>query len=156
MADVVRRATGADADGIVALGAEVVPATYGPLSPEYATWCLQRWWSPDQVATSLDDLPHWVAETDGRVVGVANLGQVDGDAVMWKLYVHPDRQGHGLGSALLGEVEAAAGPVLRLEHLAGNDRAAAFYRAHGFHETHRTVFDAFPDLTWVWMRKDLP
>ncbi len=154
---VVRPARPDDVAGIVALGAEVVPATYGPLSPEYATWCLERWWSPGIVADQVAALPHWVADDGGEVVGVTNLGNTDEGPAMWKLYVRPDHHGHGLGSALLHAVEQAAdGTALRLEYLDRNEAAAAFYRARGFVESHRTVLDSFPDLTWVWMSKDLP
>ena len=151
----VRRAVPADVDAIVDLGAAVVPATYGPLSSAYAGWCLQRWWSSDAVGESVARLPHWVALDDERVVGVTNLGELDGSPVMWKLYVHPEQHGGGLGTQLLHEVVTAANGVpLVLERLSGNERAARFYAARGFVETHRTVAERFPDLTWVWMRRD--
>jgi GNAT superfamily N-acetyltransferase len=155
MAEVlVRSATRNDTDAIVRLGAVVVPATYAPLSPGYAAWCLDQWWSPESVAGSLARIPHWVAEEDGEVVGVTNLGELDGQPIMWKLYVRPDGHGRGVGSALLDTVvEAADGPV-GLEYLDGNERAARFYRAKGFEETRRTTIDQFPDLTWVWMRRE--
>ncbi len=151
----VRPAGSADVEGVVELGRAVVPATYEPLSASYATWCLERWWSPDVVRDSVGSLPHWVAvDTDDRVLGVANLGDLDAQPVMWKLYVHPEHHGSGLGSRLLAEVIAAAPAPLVLERLSGNRRAADFYAGRGFVETHRTVSDTFPDLTWVWMRHD--
>lgn len=151
----VRPAEPADVRGVVALGRAVVPATYEPLSPAYARWCLHRWWSETEVAGALERLPHWVATDDaGRVLGVANLGELDGGPVMWKLYVDPGEHRTGLGSRLLAEVLHAAGHTpLVLERLSGNQRAAMFYATHGFVETHRTVAEAFPDLTWVWMRR---
>lgn len=151
----VRRAGADDVEGVVALGRVVVPATYEPLAPDYARWCLERWWSPGEVAGALDRLPHWVATDErGRVVGVANLGQLEDARVMWKLYVHPEHHRAGVGSRLLAAVVHAAGDEpLVLERLSGNHRAAAFYAAHGFVETHRTVAETFPDLTWVWMRR---
>lgn len=148
----VRRATVDDATAIVDLGAVVVPTTYGPIAPDYAQWCLERWWSPAVVEEQLSRIPHWVADDGGDVIGVTNLGATDEGPTMWKLYVHPGHHGDGLGTALLAAVE---GDELRLEYLDGNHPAAAFYRARGFSESHRTVLDSFPDLTWVWMRKDL-
>jgi GNAT superfamily N-acetyltransferase len=97
-----------------------------------------------------------VAESGDQVVGVANLGVLEGVPVMWKLYVHPDHHGDGIGSGLLARVEQSAEVALALEYLDGNSPAAGFYRSHGFAESHRSVFDGFPDLTWVWMSKDLP
>ena len=80
---------------------------------------------------------------------------VTGDReVMWKLYVHPDRQGLGLGRRLLGEVEALVeGDELWLEVVDGNEQAFGFYRAHGFEEVERVAGEPFPDD--VWMRKVL-
>jgi len=150
----VRPATGDDADAIVRLGAVVVPATYAPLSPAYAEWCLEQWWSPETVAQSLDTIPHWVAEEDGETVGVANLGVLNGQPMMWKLYVRPDAHGRGLGSALLDAVLEAADGSVGLEYLHGNERAARFYRSKGFEETRRTTVEQFPDLTWVWMHRE--
>lgn len=151
----VRRAGPDDVAAIVDLGAAVVPATYGPLSPAYAEWCLERWWSTEAVTESVGRLPHWVALDGDRVVGVTNLGELDGSPVMWKLYVRPEQHGRGVGTLLLHQVVAAAdGAPLVLERLSGNERAARFYAARGFTETHRTVAETFPDLTWVWMRRD--
>ncbi len=153
---IVRAATLDDAEAIVGLGEVVVPATYAPIDEDFAAWQLERWWSAEEVRSGLGRLPHWVAEEDGRVVGVANLGEHDGLPAMWKLYVHPELHGSGVGSALLAEVEAAASPpVLTLEYVGGNDRAATFYTRRGFEETGRTSFEDHPHLDWIWMRKDL-
>ena len=154
----VRRAGPADVDAVVALGRAVVPDTYGPLAPAYAAWCLERWWSREEVRSSVAAIPHWVAVDDGdptgEVLGVANLGEIEGRPVMWKLYVHPAHHGAGLGSRLLAEVVAAAGDAtLVLERLSGNRRAARFYASRGFVETHRTTTELFPDLTWVWLAR---
>ncbi|GAA1478363.1 GNAT family N-acetyltransferase [Nocardioides aestuarii] len=151
----VRRAIATDAAAIVALGDVVVPATYGPIDQGFAAHQLEQWWSVKAVGDGLERLPHWVVEEDGAVTGVANLGEHEGLPVMWKLYVHPERQGAGIGSSLLTEVEAAAGPVLTLEYVGGNDRAAEFYDRRGYVETGRTRFESWPHLDWVWMRKDL-
>ena len=59
MTTTVRDATAADAEGIAALGRAVVPATYAPISEEYAAWCPERWRSRANVAGSLDVLSHW-------------------------------------------------------------------------------------------------
>ena len=144
----------ADAAGLRALGEAVVPATYGTLDAAYAAMMLDRWWATDRLAESLERLPHVVAESDGQLVGVANLGRRDDRWVMWKLYVHPDRQGRRLGTRLLAEiVDLVEGDALWLEHVDGNDAAAGFYRSHGFVEVERVPQPPYPDD--VWMRKDL-
>jgi ribosomal protein S18 acetylase RimI-like enzyme len=80
---------------------------------------------------------------------------VTGDReVMWKLYVHPDHQGRGIGRRLLAEVEALVeGDALWLEVVDGNRQAYDFYRAHGFEEVERVGDGRWPDD--VWMRKHL-
>ena len=104
---------------------------------------------------------HVVAERDGQVVALANLGRlaqsyrdfphVTGDReVMWKLYVHPDHQGLGIGSRLLGEIEALVeGDELWLEVVDGNEQAFGFYHAHGFAEVERVAGPRpWPDDVW--------
>ncbi|MBB4691792.1 GNAT superfamily N-acetyltransferase [Actinoplanes abujensis] len=71
---------------------------------------------------------------------------------MWKLYVIPRAQGTGVGSALLRELITLAGdkPV-RLAYADGNERAARFYAAHGFHEIRRDPSDhpGWPADVWL-------
>lgn len=153
---IVRVATPADVEAVVALGEAVVPHTYGPIDESFAAWQLERWWSADAVRSGFERLPHWVALDGEEVLGVANLGVHDGLPVVWKLYVHPGRHGSGIGTALLGAVEAAAeGRALTLEYLDGNEQAARFYARRGFVATGRSTFEARPHLDWVWMRKEL-
>ena len=52
--------------------------------------------------------------------------------MLWKLYVHPDQQGTGLGRALLERVIDANGDEpLWLSYVDGNVGAAGFYAATG-------------------------
>ena len=162
---VLRPGTAADIASFVALGRAVVPPTYGPIDAAYAQRMIEEWWTPEVFALSLARNSHVVAERDGEVVGLANLGRlarsyrdfphVTGDReVMWKLYVHPDHQGAGIGSRLLAEIEALVeGDVLWLEVVDGNEAAYDFYAARGFAEVERVSGDQWPDD--IWMRKFL-
>ena len=143
-----------DAPAVAELGRAVVPATYGPISAAEATRTLETWWTEKALGGSLGALPHWVAEEpEGRIVGVANLGSRGDRRVMWKLYVHPDHQGTGLGRALLERViEEVGDEPLWLSYVDGNEQAAGFYAAQGFVEQERVPDPPYPEQ--VWMRRD--
>lgn len=162
---VLRPGTAADIPALRALGEAVVPATYGPIDAAYARLMLEQWWTPERFADTLPRVRMLLAERDGQVVAMTSFGRlsashrdfphVTGDReVMWKLYVHPDHQGLGIGRRLLAEVEAMVeGEELWLEVVDGNHRAFAFYRAHGFEEVERVSDREWPDD--VWLRKEL-
>ncbi|GAA4110287.1 GNAT family N-acetyltransferase [Nocardioides fonticola] len=156
MADrvLIRRGSPDDAPALRVLAEAVVPATYDPIDPDFAVHTLETWWDVDRMRVSLAQLWHGVAELDDRIVGVANLGRSDDRWVMWKLYVHPDAQGRSIGRRLLEAAleQVPAGEALWLEHVDGNDRAHAFYKALGFETSHREPQERFPDL--IWMKRD--
>lgn len=74
----------------------------------------------------------WVAEEDGRIVGFA-IGLLSGN--VWALFVLPEAEGRGIGSALHAEMLAWFSHQ-RLDRLwlsTGTDtRARAFYEARGW------------------------
>ncbi len=156
----LRPGTHDDIASFVELGRAVVPPTYAPIDAAYAQRMLDEWWTPEVFATSLARNAHVVAERRGQVVALANLGRltrsyrdfpdVEGEReVMWKLYVHPEHQGLGIGSRLLGEIEALVeGDELWLEVVAGNEQAVGFYEAHGFAEVERSAGPPWPDDIW--------
>lgn len=150
----VRPGTAADVPGLRALGEAVLPATYDPIDPALTALILGEWWAVDRLAEQVGRLPHVVAESEGEIVWMANLGRRGDREVMWKLYVRPDHQGSGLGARLLAATEELVeSDELWLEHVAGNDQAAGFYSRHGFTEVERVPNPPYPDD--VWMRKVL-
>ncbi len=138
----VRPAVEADVEAIRVVGLVTWPATYEAVAGrEYVTQGLERWWSTDAVRDSIGRGGVFVGELDGVVVGMASVGERDGEPYLWKLYVLPDRHGLGAGSALLAAVVdslPAGSTRLGLDYVDGNERAAAFYRARGFRVTGRT------------------
>lgn len=129
----IRPAGPADAGAVAELGAEVLPATYGPIDEALAAHQLATWWAEEVLADRMERLPHWVAEEDGRCCGVSDLGRYEGRAVVWKMYLRPSAQGQGLGRALLSRVlEAAPDEDVWLDVFAENHRAVGFYRSQGF------------------------
>jgi len=89
-----------------------------------------------------------VAEDEGGLLGLVSGGAAEGsDAAceIGALYVHPQRQGQGIGRALL---RAAAGHLaelgyaeLRIGVLSANSPARAFYEAMGGRETGQDTED---------------
>lgn len=78
-----------------------------------------------------DVLPHaevWIAEVHERPAGMIVL---DGD-LLDALYVHPEAQGRGVGTALLAHAKTLRPDGLRLWVFVSNTPARRFYRGHGF------------------------
>jgi GNAT superfamily N-acetyltransferase len=71
-----------------------------------------------------------VAEADGQRVGFAGL--LENDNFLHSLYVDPDWQGRGVGSALLKAAEARFTSTGALKCLQKNKAAQAFYLKHGW------------------------
>ncbi len=93
---VVRRARSADADVIAGIH-QLARRVAMPFLPELHGEADTRAWVASWV---LPRRAVWVAERDGRVVGYAALA----DRLLEHLYVEPDSQGRGVGSALLARV----------------------------------------------------
>ena len=70
----------------------------------------------------------WVAERGGRVAGFVGLGE---DQVR-HLWVRPDQQNHGLGTALLALAKERRPSGLRLRVFQQNVGARRLYERHGF------------------------
>lgn len=157
----IRTATAADIDAIIAFGTAFVPRHYEPIiGREAAQGQVDRWWTRDRFLTVLDDGELFVAEEPGQIVGVAELGAWDDTPVIWKLYVHPDRRGRGIGRSLLRAVitrlPTATSRVL-LEHFAGNERAADFYAREGFvHLRTEPAASGDPSAATEWRVLELP
>lgn len=71
-----------------------------------------------------------VAEKEGHRVGFAGL--LENDNFLHSLYIDPDWQGQGIGSALLKEVQARFTSTGALKCLLQNKAAQAFYQKHGW------------------------
>jgi ribosomal protein S18 acetylase RimI-like enzyme len=70
----------------------------------------------------------WVAEDGGRVIGFLGLY---GDIVS-HLWVHPDQQNRGVGTALLALAKERRPSGLRLQVFQQNVGARRLYERHGF------------------------
>jgi GNAT superfamily N-acetyltransferase/chorismate mutase len=96
----------------------------------------------------------WVAERGGEPAGYARW------TATWldDLYVHPDHQGHGVGTALFELVASTRPGGFCLWVFESNAPARAFYRRHGCLELERTDGSAneerAPDIRVAWPGPD--
>ena len=108
----VRTATAEDLAAVEAVARDAWYAAYGGfLEPQSVEAGLAQAYDEDVLATAVehDAIEFLVAELDGEVDGFASAERTWADEVeLHTLYVHPDRWGEGVGSALLDEVEAWA------------------------------------------------
>ncbi|HEX5404424.1 MAG TPA: GNAT family N-acetyltransferase [Pseudonocardiaceae bacterium] len=149
----VRMATDDDVAAIIDVGHRTWPATYEPFTgPEYVADGLARWWSAEAIRRGITRTV--VAEDPtGAIVGMASYAPNDDILILWKLYVVPEAQGTGAGSALIRKVITDASGRYRavhLEYLDGNNHAAEFYARNGFTYLKReTDPDGGPDSIWL-------
>lgn len=106
----------------------------------------------EQLETVRDLLPHaelYVWQDGGAIQGFIGL---NGDHVEG-LFVRPQRQGRGIGKALLDRARDAHGR-LTLNVYRKNERAAAFYAREGFQVRGEGVDEntGEPEYTMVWER----
>ncbi len=93
----------------------------------------------------------WLIEYSGEVAGFIAFrpGWIN------HLYVHPDHQGRGFGSALLAHAQSAES-ALRLWTFQCNLPARRFYEARGFRSERETDGadneERQPDILYCWMR----
>lgn len=76
----------------------------------------------------------WVAEVEGRVVGVMVLG----DGWIDQLYLDPDWRGHGIGARMVALAKREQPDGLQLWAFQVNGPARRFYQRHGFVEVELT------------------
>jgi GNAT superfamily N-acetyltransferase len=74
----------------------------------------------------------WGKESDGELIGVMGIQVVRDVELIRHAYVRPDRQGHGVGSALLAHLEGLSTHRLLVGTWAAAEWAIRFYERHGF------------------------
>lgn len=112
--------------------------------------------SVEQVRKQIGEAVVLVARDGPRIVGAVR-GKLSGTTCMvGRLMVTPDRQGQGIGGALLAALHEAMPQAEAFDLFTGHlsEGNLRLYRRHGYRETHRErVHD---HLTLVHMRREAP
>ena len=94
-----------------------------------------------------------VAEVEGGIAGFVAMSS--GGDHLQHLYVHPDLQGRGIGTALLERAKAGAPAGFRLWVFQANAGARRFYERHGLRVVKLTDGAAneekTPDALYEWL-----
>lgn len=109
---------------------------------------------PAWVAREIETKSVWVAEREGALVGFMTLT----DTWLDSLYVGPNEQGQGIGTALLDLAKAMRPGGFGLWVFASNHPARGFYRRHGLLELDHTDgtdnMEKAPDVRMAWPGED--
>lgn len=143
----IRPAVEADVDVLVALAAGTFRATYREIcdAGEIEDY-IREHFTPQEVATWIDDDRTLVAELDRRPAGYAVLSREQAPACvagpapvqLWRIYLSEAAQGRGHGASLLhaclDEALSMGGRTVWLGVYDRNVRAVAFYQRQGFRQ----------------------
>ena len=96
-----------------------------------------RWHEPYMPAAELDaemaaGVAFWGCEADGALVGVMGIQDVGEVDLIRHAYVLPERQGQGIGGALLRHLRGQSDRRMLVGTWADAEWAIGFYRRHGF------------------------
>ncbi|MGJ7034924.1 GNAT family N-acetyltransferase [Anoxybacillus eryuanensis] len=92
-------------------------------------------YSDEQMKQRLQHSTFFVAEVGDNIAGFSNFSSIreDGEVELWAIYVHPEQQGRGIGSALLQkgiQIDGVNKIYVNVEK--DNQIGKTFYEAKGF------------------------
>jgi ribosomal protein S18 acetylase RimI-like enzyme len=157
---VARDAGHDDVMAICRFGQAYIRPHYAPLiGAAAADEQVRNWWNETHIGAAVAEGLVVVAEAGGQVVGVGQRGRRGADHVVYKLYIHPQYRGRGLGPQLIDALTRqlpANADRLYIEHFVANERAGAFYEREGFTvERIEPSPTGNPALGVVWRRRYL-
>jgi diamine N-acetyltransferase len=155
----IREARDDDVPALADLAARTWLDAFGySLAPEHAAAEVEAKRSEGRFRSVLHERTILVAEADGRLLGYAEIGDVDipevdarpGDGELHRLYVETALHGRGIGRALLDAALAhprlASAPRIFLQVWDENERAVRLYGAAGFRRIGTTRFSLGSEL----------
>jgi N-acetylglutamate synthase-like GNAT family acetyltransferase len=126
----IRRSGEADLAAILAIVNDAAQAYRGVIPAD-------RWHEPympkDELETEISDgVAFWVAEEEGRLLGVMGIQDKGDVALVRHAYVAPATQGKGVGTRLLRHVGGLADKPILIGTWAAASWAIEFYERNGF------------------------
>lgn len=135
----VRSATHKDFEAITAVARDTWHDTYDELEADTIDRTVDNWYTDDSMPLEAPGTVVLVAEQGGRLVGFTHAVAQGDTADILRMYVHPNHQGEGIGSALherlIDEIESYDVDRVRSIDFAFNDTSRAFYEGLGFEQT---------------------
>ncbi|WP_293032625.1 GNAT family N-acetyltransferase [Natronococcus sp.] len=137
----IRPATADDRESLRELARETWHDTYDELSSDVIDETIDDWYGDEELERALSEpgTAVLVAEADGEIAGFAH-GVVQGEeGDVLRMYVHPDHQREGIGTALherlREDLEDFNMSWMRAIDLASNEGGRTFYEELGFEQT---------------------
>lgn len=151
----LRPAVKADLDDVAVMFSRSRRAAVPSMPPPVHTVSEDRAWLGMRIDDQEPgDQEVWLAELDGRVVGLLLLE----GRWLHSLYVDPAHQDHGIGSLLLDLAKGLRPDGLELWVFVSNQGARRLYRRAGFEEVERTDGagneERAPDVRMIWRPAD--
>ncbi|WP_306054369.1 GNAT family N-acetyltransferase [Natronococcus wangiae] len=134
----IRPATTDDREAIREVARETWHDTYDELSSDVIDETIDDWYADEELerALSTSGTAVLVAETDDAVVGFTHGVVQEDEGDVLRMYVHPDHQREGIGTALherlRDDLEDFNMNRMRAIDLASNEGGRAFYEELGF------------------------
>lgn len=136
-----REATPADAVAVQRVARAAWHAAHAPIiGGDAVEEILAEWYNREDLEAAIErDDTTMLLAVEEEVIGFADGGPSEEgptDAVVWRLYVHPEQWGNGAGTELLGrlfdDLRARGCDSVWLAVMAENDVARGFYEKHDF------------------------
>jgi len=126
----IRKSVKADFAAMLAIINDAARAYHGVIPAD-------RWHEPympsDELKTEIaEGVVFWVAEEDGRLLGVMGIQDKGDVALVRHAYVAPTTQRNGVGTKLLHHVEGLVDKPILIGTWAAASWAIEFYRRNGF------------------------
>lgn len=157
----IRKATPADARAVKSAHYHAYQVSYrGYLPDEFLDAMAVDEAAIERTANKIKEVEYYVAEVDGQVIGFAILCYPEDKAVeIQALYVHPDFQKHGAGSALIKEIsriKKAEGYKTLIAWTMKRGPSLGFYLKQGLKISHPTQEKLWQfDIPIIRLDKDI-